>query len=134
MKELHKRSRNPKYKKKYKVTNWKEYEQSLYNRGFETTLISGPTNLKPISGINLINVNTAEEMLNKCLDCLPVDIAIFTAAVADYKVKNFYEQKIKKRENLNLDLEQNVDILKHISNHNSLRPKLVIGFAAETKN
>ena len=111
-----------------------EIANSLKNNGFETTLISGPTNLKPISGINLINVNTAEEMLNKCLDCLPVDIAIFTAAVADYKVKNFYEQKIKKRENLNLDLEQNVDILKHISNHNSLRPKLVIGFAAETKN
>ena len=111
-----------------------EIANSLKNNGFETTLISGPTNLKPISGINLINVNTAEEMLNKCLDCLPVDIAIFTAAVADYKVKNFYEQKIKKRENLNLDLEQNVDILKHISNHNSLRPKLVIGFAAETNN
>lgn len=111
-----------------------EIANSLKNNGFETTLISGPTNLKPISGINLINVNTAEEMLNKCLDCLPVDIAIFTAAVSDYKVKNFYEQKIKKRENLNLDLEQNVDILKHISNHNSLRPKLVIGFAAETNN
>ena len=111
-----------------------EIANSLKNNGFETTLISGPTNLKPISGINLINVNTAEEMLNKCLDCLPVDIAIFTAAVADYKVKKFYEQKIKKRENLNLDLEQNVDILKHISNHNSLRPKLVIGFAAETNN
>ena len=78
-----------------------EIANSLKNNGFETTLISGPTNLKPISGINLINVNTAEEMLNKCLDCLPVDIAIFTAAVADYKVKNFYEQKIKKRENLN---------------------------------
>ena len=111
-----------------------EIANSLKNNGFETTLISGPTNLKPISGINFINVNTAEEMLNKCLDCLPVDIAIFTAAVADYKVKNFSEQKIKKKENLNLDLEQNVDILKHISNHNSLRPKLVIGFAAETKN
>ena len=97
-------------------------------------MISGPTNLKPVSGINLINVNSAEEMLNKCLDCLPVDIAIFTAAVADYKVKNFSEQKIKKKENLKLDLEQNVDILKHISNHNSLRPKLVIGFAAETNN
>ena len=111
-----------------------EIANSFKNNGFETTLISGPTNLKPSSGINLIKVNTAEEMLNKCLDCLPVDIAIFTAAVADYRVKNYYDQKIKKKENLKLELEQNVDILKHISNHNSLRPRLVIGFAAETNN
>ena len=47
--------------------------------------------------LNLIKVNTAEEMLNKCLDCLPVDIAIFTAAVADYRVKKSFNQKIKKR-------------------------------------
>ncbi len=102
--------------------------------GFKTTLISGPTNLNPSNGINLIKVNTAEDMLNKCLECLPVDIAIFTAAVADYRVKRIHNQKIKKQEKLKLDLEKNVDILKHVSNHNSLRPKLVIGFAAETNN
>ena len=111
-----------------------EIANSLKNDGFETTLISGPTNLSPANGINFIKVNTAEDMLNKCLECLPVDIAIFTAAVADYRVKKIHNQKIKKQENLKLDLEQNVDILKHVSNHNSLRPKLVIGFAAETNN
>ena len=111
-----------------------EIANSLKNDGFETTLISGPTNLSPANGINFINVNTAEDMLNKCLECLPVDIAIFTAAVADYRVKKIHNQKIKKQESLKLDLEQNVDILKHVSNHNSLRPKLVIGFAAETNN
>ena len=111
-----------------------EIANSLKNDGFETTLISGPTNLSPANGINFIKVNTAEDMLNKCLECLPVDIAIFTAAVADYRVKKIHNQKIKKQEKLKLDLEQNVDILKHVSNHNSLRPKLVIGFAAETNN
>ena len=111
-----------------------EIANSLKNNGFKTTLISGPTNLNPSNGINLIKVNTAEDMLNKCLECLPVDIAIFTAAVADYRVKRIHNQKIKKQEKLKLDLEKNVDILKHVSNHNSLRPKLVIGFAAETNN
>jgi len=109
-----------------------EIAKSLKNNGFETTLISGPTNLDPIEGVNLIKVNSAEEMFNKSLECLPVDIAIFSAAVADYKVKNIEKEKIKKKEDMKLELEKNTDILKHISNHNSLRPKLVIGFAAET--
>ena len=109
-----------------------EIAKSLKNNGFETTLISGPTNLDPIDGVNLIKVNSAEEMFHKSLQCLPVDVAVFSAAVADYKVKNKEKEKIKKKENMDLTLEKNVDILKHISNHNSLRPKLVVGFAAET--
>ena len=51
-------------------------------------LVSGPTNLDPIQGVNLIKVNSAEEMFNATLKNLPVDVAIFSAAVADYKVKN----------------------------------------------
>tara|TARA_B100001146_G_scaffold30955_1_gene24369 strand:+ start:327 stop:1526 length:1200 start_codon:yes stop_codon:yes gene_type:complete len=109
-----------------------EIAKSLKNNGFKTTLISGPTNLDPIDGVNLIKVNSAEEMFDKSLQCLPVDVAVFSAAVADYKVKNKEKEKIKKKENMDLTLEKNVDILKHISNHNSLRPKLVVGFAAET--
>ena len=109
-----------------------EIAKSFKNNGFKTTLISGPTNLDPIDGVNLIKVNSAEEMFHKSLQCLPVDVAVFSAAVADYKVKNKEKEKIKKKENMDLTLEKNVDILKHISNHNSLRPKLVIGFAAET--
>ena len=97
-------------------------------------MISGPTNLDPIPGVNLINVNSAEEMFNATLENLPVDVAIFSAAVADYKVKNKEKDKIKKKESMDLSLEKNIDILGHISNHNSLRPKIVIGFAAETNN
>ena len=111
-----------------------EIAKSLKKNGFETTLISGPTNLDPISGVNLINVSSAEEMFNATLENLPVDVAIFSAAVGDYKVKNKEKDKIKKKESIDLSLEKNIDILGHISKHNSLRPKIVIGFAAETNN
>ena len=111
-----------------------EIAKSLNKNGFETTLVSGPTNLDPIQGVNLIKVNSAEEMFNAALKNLPVDVAIFSAAVADYKVKNKEKDKIKKKASMDLNLEKNIDILGHISKHNSLRPKLVIGFAAETNN
>ena len=136
-----------------------EIAKSLKKNGFETTLISGPTNLDPISGVNLINVSSAKEMFNATLENLPVDVAIFSAAVGDYKVKNKEKnkikkkekkkiknkkkkkkkknkkkKKIKKKESIDLSLEKNIDILGHISKHNSLRPKIVIGFAAETNN
>ena len=111
-----------------------EIAKSLSNKGFDTTLISGPTNLEINDKINLIKVETAEEMFQATLNSLPADVAIFSAAVSDYKVKNASEEKIKKKDVLNLELEKNVDILNYISNHNSLRPKLVIGFAAETNN
>ena len=111
-----------------------EIAKSLNKNGFETTLVLGPTNLDPIQGINLIKVNSAEEMFNATLKNLPVDVAIFSAAVADYKVKNKEKDKIKKKESMDINLEKNIDILSHISKHNSLRPKLVIGFAAETNN
>jgi len=108
--------------------------KSLAKRGFQTTLISGPTNLQVDSGINLIKVKTANEMLKATKECLPVDVAIFSAAVADFKVKEMKNEKIKKHNHLNLELEKNIDILDYISKHNSLRPKLVIGFAAETND
>ena len=111
-----------------------EIAKSLKKNGFETTLIAGPTNLDPISGVNLINVSSAKEMFNATLENLPVDVAIFSAAVGDYKVKNKEKDKIKKKESIDLSLEKNIDILGHISKHNSLRPKIVIGFAAETNN
>ena len=108
--------------------------KSLAKKGFETTLISGPTNLKTIDNINLIKVETADEMFSATRDNLPADVAIFSAAVADFKVKDQKEQKIKKQSYINLELEKNSDILNYVSKHNSLRPKLVIGFAAETNN
>ena len=111
-----------------------EIANSLKRNGFKTTLISGPTSLESDFGINLIKVNSAEEMYNATLANLPVDIAIFSAAVGDWKTKNINKQKIKKDKSLSLSLEKNIDILGHISKHNSLRPKIVIGFAAETNN
>jgi phosphopantothenoylcysteine decarboxylase / phosphopantothenate---cysteine ligase len=108
--------------------------RSLVKRGFQTTLISGPTNLQIDDNINLIKVNTANEMLKATQENLPVDVAIFSAAVADFKIKERKNKKIKKHDNLNLELIKNIDILNYISKHNSLRPKLVIGFAAETND
>ena len=111
-----------------------EIAKSFRDNGFETTLISGETKLNPINGVKFIKVKTAEEMFRETLNNLPADVAVFSAAIVDYKVKNYKNEKIKKKDNLNLILEKNIDILAHISNHNSLRPKLTIGFAAETNN
>ena len=111
-----------------------ELAKVLSKKGFETTLISGPTNLKINNDINLIQVETAEEMFKSTQHNLPVDVAIFCAAVADFKIKEEKKEKIKKKDFINLNLEKNIDILNYVSNHNSLRPKLVIGFAAETSN
>jgi len=111
-----------------------EIAKSLSKKGFNTTLISGPTNLKIDNDIKLIEVETADEMLLETQKNLPADVAVFSAAVADFKINKKYENKIKKQDTLNLNLEKNVDILSYVSNHNSMRPDLVIGFAAETDN
>tara|TARA_B100000287_G_scaffold398148_1_gene415316 strand:- start:1125 stop:2336 length:1212 start_codon:yes stop_codon:yes gene_type:complete len=102
--------------------------------GFHTTLISGPTNLKPPDGVEIINVNSADEMYERTIENLPVDVAIFAAAVSDFKMKEINYEKIKKESLKKLEIEKNKDILDLTSKHNSLRPKLVIGFAAETNN
>ncbi len=111
-----------------------EIANSLHKRGFDTTLISGPTNLNIDQEIKLIKVETTDEMFKVIQQNLPTDIAVFSAAVSDFKVNEKSKDKIKKKENLNIKLERNIDILNYISNHNLMRPKLVIGFAAETKN
>jgi len=111
-----------------------EIAKSLSKKGFDTTLISGPTNLKINEHIKLIKVETAEEMFQATLESLPADVAIFAAAVSDYKIIEKFKTKIKKQDKINLELEKNVDILNYVSNHNSLRPRLVVGFAAETNN
>jgi phosphopantothenoylcysteine decarboxylase/phosphopantothenate--cysteine ligase len=111
-----------------------ELAKALSKKEFETTLISGPTNLKITNDINLIQVETADEMFKATQNNLPTDVAIFSAAVADFKTKEKKREKIKKIDYVNLSLEKNIDILNYVSNHNSLRPKLVIGFAAETHN
>ena len=111
-----------------------EIAKSLHKNGFQTTLISGPTNLEIVENIELIKVETAEEMFKATQKNLPVDVAIFSAAVSDFKINKKYNIKIKKKDELVIKLEKNLDILDYVSNHNSMRPKLVIGFAAETNN
>ena len=111
-----------------------EIAKSLSKKGFDTTLISGPTNLNVDEDIKIIKVETADEMLVATQKNLPTDVAILSAAVGDFKINKKYKNKIKKQDFLNLNLEKNVDILNYISNHNSMRPNLVIGFAAETND
>ena len=111
-----------------------EIARAFSENGFETTLITGPTNLKIPENVRCIEVISGDQMLNETIKNLPVDIAVFTAAVSDFKIKSYSDSKIKKTENLELSLEKNIDILSYVSKHNSLRPKIVVGFSAETND
>jgi phosphopantothenoylcysteine decarboxylase/phosphopantothenate--cysteine ligase len=105
--------------------------------GADVTLISGPVNLPDPPGVTIVKVETAREMLQAVERALPADVAIFAAAVADWRVVNAGEQKIKKKAGQAtpaLSLTENPDILSTIAHRKSQRPKLVIGFAAETEN
>ena len=110
-----------------------EIANSLVENGFDTTLISGPTNLKPNDNLKLIKVKTGEEMHKKTMELLPCDLAIFTAAVSDFKIKKFNKEKIKKDKDQSFDLDLNPDILELVSKSNK-KPKIVVGFAAESEN
>ena len=110
-----------------------EIANSLVENGFDTTLISGPTNLEPNDNLKLIKVKTGEEMHKKTMELLPCDLAIFTAAVSDFKIKKFNKEKIKKNKDQSFDLDLNPDILQLVSKSNK-KPKIVVGFAAESEN
>ena len=111
-----------------------EIAKSLLKNGIDTTLITGPTSLSDPKNLKLIKIHTAEEMYEETKKNLPADIAVCAAAVGDFKISKFQKNKIKKQDKINLELKKNRDILNYLSTHNSLRPKLVIGFAAETNN
>lgn len=103
--------------------------------GARVTLVSGPVGLPRPVNTEIICVETAEEMLRAVRKALPADIAVFAAAVADWKMTKSSKHKLKKtgdKKNITLSLSENEDILKTIATQNSLRPSLVIGFAAET--
>ena len=105
--------------------------------GAAVTLVSGPVNLPDPPGVTILPVESAREMLRAAELALPVDIAIFAAAVADWRVAQAGEQKIKKKDGQTtpeLSLIENPDILSTIAHHKTQRPRLVIGFAAETEN
>jgi phosphopantothenoylcysteine decarboxylase/phosphopantothenate--cysteine ligase len=103
--------------------------------GATVTLISGPVNLPNPAGINVVRVESAREMLEAVEKTLPTDVAIFAAAVADWRVASAGDQKIKKGDKgtPELALVENPDILSTVAHRTKARPQLVIGFAAETE-
>ena len=104
--------------------------------GADVTLVSGPVELRDPAGVTVIRVESARDMLHKVEAALPADIAIFAAAVADWRIANEGEQKLKKTSAgiPPLQLVENPDILATISKLKDKRPPLVIGFAAETEH
>ncbi len=110
--------------------------EALAGQGADVTLISGVTKLNKPEGLRFVSVTSAEEMLHAVNKSLPADCAIFAAAVSDWKARDQKKEKIKKGKSneLNLVLSKNPDILQTISNLKKNRPKLVIGFSAETEN
>jgi phosphopantothenoylcysteine decarboxylase/phosphopantothenate--cysteine ligase len=105
--------------------------------GARVTLISGPVNLSAPPGVQVVRVETARQMFAAVEEALPADIGVFAAAVADWRVSSDRKEKIKKSGKGKppaLALVENPDILATIAGHPSLRPSLVIGFAAETEN
>jgi phosphopantothenoylcysteine decarboxylase/phosphopantothenate--cysteine ligase len=107
--------------------------EALSDAGVETTLVSGPVGIAPPPSVKLVRVETARQMLAACEAMLPADIAICTAAVADWRPEIQANSKIKKAGEAAraLALIENPDILYTLSHHAS-RPSLVVGFAAET--
>ncbi len=109
---------------------------ALAELGAEVTLVSGPVTIADPAGVATIHVERAEEMRDAVISRLPADIAVMVAAVADWRVAGASEQKIKKQPGdapPALQLTENPDILKTVGHHEN-RPKLVVGFAAETQD
>jgi phosphopantothenoylcysteine decarboxylase/phosphopantothenate--cysteine ligase len=103
--------------------------------GAGVTLVSGPVTVPDPPGVSVRHVETAAQMLDACQTALPADVAVFAAAVADWRVANAAEGKIKKQPGAAapaLDLVPNPDILATIAAAGPRRPRLVVGFAAET--
>lgn len=109
--------------------------EALSRLGAEVTLVSGPTRLEAPAGVKRVDVESAAEMLAACEAALPVDGAVMVAAVADWTPRAVAERKLKKTEGgvpPPLDLVKTVDILASLSAPGPRRPRLVVGFAAET--
>jgi phosphopantothenoylcysteine decarboxylase/phosphopantothenate--cysteine ligase len=104
--------------------------------GADVVLVSGPVNLPDPPGLSVVKVETAQQMLKAVEQALPADVAVFAAAVADWRAERPSDNKIKKQpgKTPTLALTENPDILSTIAHRNAGRPRLVIGFAAETDN
>ena len=113
-----------------------EIALALSKLGIKTTLIIGPSNLVFSKDLKIKKITSADEMLSEVKKLLPVDLAVCTAAVTDFKPAEKSKNKIKK-ENIKLkqiNFVKNYDILEYISKNNKYRPRLVAGFSAETEN
>ena len=97
--------------------------------------MAGPVNLPDPKGVNVVRIESARDMLTAVEKALPADIAVFAAAVADWRTANNAREKIKKtgKGTPELELVENPDILATVAHRKSRRPRLVIGFAAETE-
>ena len=104
--------------------------------GADVTLVSGPVNLPDPLGVNTVKIETAQEMFAAVTAALPADVAVFAAAVADWRVDQPNANKIKKQAggSPTLGLVENPDILSAVAHDANIRPCLVIGFAAETEH
>ena len=102
--------------------------------GADVTFVTGPASVPPPAGVTVVHVQTAQDMLTAVQTAKPADAAIFAAAVADWRVQNAGTQKIKKDGKAlpKLEFAENPDILAHVAQMDAGRPRLVIGFAAET--
>jgi len=110
---------------------------ALAGLGARTTLVTGPTHEPDPAGVDVIRIETAQDMHDAATAALPADIAICAAAVADWRPAAPGDRKIKKRDDGTppvLDMIENPDILRALSNSDNQRPALVIGFAAETND
>ena len=112
-----------------------EVALELSRLGIRTTLISGPTNINYNSDIKVKKVTSGKEMFDAVKKILPTDIAVCSAAISDFKPLIKQKQKIKKKNKLNeIKLENNPDILDFLGKSNKHKPKLLVGFSAETEN
>tara|TARA_B100000700_G_scaffold148517_1_gene165339 strand:- start:2073 stop:3296 length:1224 start_codon:yes stop_codon:yes gene_type:complete len=111
-----------------------EIALELKRLGIKTTLISGPTKLKYDNEIKVKKIVTGKQMLEAVKKKLPTDIAVCAAAVSDFKPISFERNKIKKKQINEIKIEKNPDILSFLGKNNRFRPKLLIGFSAETEN
>ena len=104
--------------------------------GADVVFVTGPADVAPPSGVEVIAVQTAQQMLEAVQTALPADVAIFAAAVADWRVEGASDRKLKKTKDglPTLTFAENPDILAHVSQLKTGRPALVVGFAAETND
>ena len=109
---------------------------ALAEMGAETVLVSGPTALADPAGVSVHRIESAREMLTACERALPVEVAVCAAAVSDWRAADAAEQKLKKNGGSvpALALAENPDILATLSQPGNRRPRLVVGFAAETED